>query len=556
MNFDGESPSDYGFGSERDVTQWEDARQYDINSFFGSDRGTRGSIGFDLVYYDNESQFYSVQERTAYEATLLEPQSVKVSELVTDGRRAAGLSVENPREVLVTHPGESFGARANNASVDTRFSGTGEYAYAAMKSNQYGVWIEEISHFKLGMNDLYAGGIQLRGGVEVGLMSSGAQLGYADFSLPEPYSVISRTRYNNIDRLTNEDRNRPWAQIREVTPDTTGANQWTVRAERVTDIELGESVEVVDTGQNGVKYAFQVSPTNREVTGFRVVERDGEMVALNEVKPDGTVETGDRDLVSGFLAPTLAEFTVREETVSGEAQVDVTLELVPPDSNHELIGMTPTSLPGLSADVGERPNVTVPDADLRAVDSEGRVTGVTEDGEFVNEIPGAEASGDRVQGPEWISVPSDADVEFEVSTADVQQYVNETGASEENATISYTTEVTEVGENPQLTTVNGTLTVTNTTTTRTNTTAGPGETKTVTQSQLPAVCDTCSAPADPDGDGLYEDVDGNGLVGFGDVIVLYENLGSRAVTDHVARYDYDGNGLVGFGDVIDLYETL
>jgi PKD repeat protein len=236
--------------------------------------------------------------------------------------------------------------------------------------------------------------------------------------------------------------------------------------------------------------------------------------------------------------------------------VDVTLELVPPDSNHELIGMTPTSLPGLSADVGERPNVTVPDADLRAVDSEGRVTGVTEDGEFVNEIPGAEASGDRVQGPEWISVPSDADVEFEVSTADVQQYVNETGASEENATISYTTEVTEVGENPQLTTVNGTLTVTNTTTTRTNTTAGPGETKTVTQSQLPAVCDTCSAPADPDGDGLYEDVDGNGLVGFGDVIVLYENLGSRAVTDHVARYDYDGNGLVGFGDVIDLYETL
>jgi Ca2+-binding EF-hand superfamily protein len=125
------------------------------------------------------------------------------------------------------------------------------------------------------------------------------------------------------------------------------------------------------------------------------------------------------------------------------------------------------------------PNVTTPDADLRAVDSQGRVTGVTEDGEFVNEIPGAKASGDRIQGPEWISVPSDADVEFEVSTADTQQFVNETNVSAENATISYTTEVTEVGENPQLVTENGTVTVTNTTTTTTNQSAEPGETKEV-----------------------------------------------------------------------------
>jgi Ca2+-binding EF-hand superfamily protein len=186
------------------------------------------------------------------------------------------------------------------------------------------------------------------------------------------------------------------------------------------------------------------------------------------------LNSGDRDYISGGL---FAEFSVKNHQDSSSAEI--TVDLVT-DSNTRVVKIQPiTSSTTTGLNEAEQSNVTRPDIDLRAVDSEGRVTGVTEDGEFVNEIPGAKASGDRVQGPEWISVPADADVEFEVSTADAQKFVDETNVSEENATISYTTEITEVGENPKLVTENGTVTVTNTTTTTTNQSAEPGETKEV-----------------------------------------------------------------------------
>jgi hypothetical protein len=43
-------------------------------------------------------------------------------------------------------------------------------------------------------------------------------------------------------------------------------------------------------------------------------------------------------------------------------------------------------------------------------------------------------------------------------------------------------------------------------------------------------------------------------VGFGDVVTLFENLDSDAVTENTARYDYDGSGDAGFDDVVSLFE--
>jgi hypothetical protein len=45
-------------------------------------------------------------------------------------------------------------------------------------------------------------------------------------------------------------------------------------------------------------------------------------------------------------------------------------------------------------------------------------------------------------------------------------------------------------------------------------------------------------------------------VGFGDVVTLFENLDSDAVTENTARYDYDDSGDVGFGDVVSLFDTI
>jgi PKD repeat protein len=90
--------------------------------------------------------------------------------------------------------------------------------------------------------------------------------------------------------------------------------------------------------------------------------------------------------------------------------------------------------------------------------------------------------------------------------------------------------------------------------------SGPSEyelTVNVTEdAELPPVCAECDPPGDLDGDGTYEDVNGNGVVGFGDVVTLFENLDSDAVTENTARYDYDDSGDVGFGDVVSLFDTI
>ncbi len=66
------------------------------------------------------------------------------------------------------------------------------------------------------------------------------------------------------------------------------------------------------------------------------------------------------------------------------------------------------------------------------------------------------------------------------------------------------------------------------------------------------------APTDPNDDGRYEDLDGNGWIGFNDVVVYYDNLeGIDAGTfGPVSFYDYDGNGWAGFNDVVRLYGMI
>jgi PKD repeat protein len=62
-----------------------------------------------------------------------------------------------------------------------------------------------------------------------------------------------------------------------------------------------------------------------------------------------------------------------------------------------------------------------------------------------------------------------------------------------------------------------------------------------------------AVPTDPDGDGRYEDVNGNDRLDFGDVVALFANIRSDDVTDHVAAYDFNENGRIDFGDVVALF---
>jgi len=65
-------------------------------------------------------------------------------------------------------------------------------------------------------------------------------------------------------------------------------------------------------------------------------------------------------------------------------------------------------------------------------------------------------------------------------------------------------------------------------------------------------------PTDPDGDGLYEDINGNGRLDYDDVVIYYENM--QWIRDQldvgIEPYDYNGNGRIDYDDVVLLYEEV
>jgi hypothetical protein len=62
-------------------------------------------------------------------------------------------------------------------------------------------------------------------------------------------------------------------------------------------------------------------------------------------------------------------------------------------------------------------------------------------------------------------------------------------------------------------------------------------------------------PTDPDGDGLYEDVNGDGSVNAGDAQALFANLNDPAVQSDVDAFDFNGDGSIDVGDAQALFAT-
>ncbi|WP_363466775.1 DUF4350 domain-containing protein [Halogeometricum borinquense] len=63
-------------------------------------------------------------------------------------------------------------------------------------------------------------------------------------------------------------------------------------------------------------------------------------------------------------------------------------------------------------------------------------------------------------------------------------------------------------------------------------------------------------PTDPDGDGLYEDMNGNGEADFEDVVVFFEHRDSDAVQSNADSFDFNGNGRVDFDDINTLFDEI
>ncbi|MBU3966577.1 MAG: hypothetical protein KKG76_04250 [Euryarchaeota archaeon] len=63
-------------------------------------------------------------------------------------------------------------------------------------------------------------------------------------------------------------------------------------------------------------------------------------------------------------------------------------------------------------------------------------------------------------------------------------------------------------------------------------------------------------PTDPDGDGLYEDINGNGRKDFNDVVMFFNYLEWIPDNEPIASFDFNGNGRIDFNDIVKLFEEL
>lgn len=63
-----------------------------------------------------------------------------------------------------------------------------------------------------------------------------------------------------------------------------------------------------------------------------------------------------------------------------------------------------------------------------------------------------------------------------------------------------------------------------------------------------------NAPTDPDNDGLYEDVDGDGKITAQDATDLARHLDDPIVTHNSGPFDFNGNGRIDYDDVVELYQ--
>lgn len=70
---------------------------------------------------------------------------------------------------------------------------------------------------------------------------------------------------------------------------------------------------------------------------------------------------------------------------------------------------------------------------------------------------------------------------------------------------------------------------------------------------LPGLTDPAQ---DLNGDGLAEDVNGNGRLDFNDMVKLFENMSTTTVTDNSRQFDFNGNGFVDMDDIVQLFMIL
>ncbi|MCI0796647.1 MAG: hypothetical protein J4N99_07505 [Chloroflexi bacterium] len=59
--------------------------------------------------------------------------------------------------------------------------------------------------------------------------------------------------------------------------------------------------------------------------------------------------------------------------------------------------------------------------------------------------------------------------------------------------------------------------------------------------------------ADLNGDGLAEDINGNGVLDFNDMVLLFQQMGSAEFQNNYELFDWNSNGAIDFNDVVEMF---
>lgn len=84
----------------------------------------------------------------------------------------------------------------------------------------------------------------------------------------------------------------------------------------------------------------------------------------------------------------------------------------------------------------------------------------------------------------------------------------------------------------------------------------PGATPSPTASSVKLVPGASAVPRDLNGDGKYEDVNGNGRTDFADIVLYFNQMAWIAANEPVSAFDYNGNSRIDFADVVQLFNSL
>ncbi|HIH03028.1 MAG TPA: PKD domain-containing protein [Methanoregulaceae archaeon] len=79
---------------------------------------------------------------------------------------------------------------------------------------------------------------------------------------------------------------------------------------------------------------------------------------------------------------------------------------------------------------------------------------------------------------------------------------------------------------------------------------------TLTVQSLPPVPGCSNPPADVNGDGRFEDVNGNGRADFADIVLYFNQMTWIAANEPVAAFDFNANGRIDFSDIVWLFNHV